>query len=82
MTTKTYTAEFGIYQNCHIVATEEKTFTAANETEAKAKAEQIGQAIEAETLEQEIKVLTKDGCENPAEATSDWWACLEGLYEE
>ena len=82
MTAKTYTAEFGIYQNCHIIGTEERTFTAANEAEAKAKAEQIGQAIEAESLEQEVKALTEDGCENPSEATSDWWACLEDLYEE
>lgn len=82
MSEKTYVAEFGIYENCHITGREERTITAASEAEAKAKAEQLANEIEAECLAGQRAALVANGYEPEELPVSDWWADLEEIYEE
>lgn len=70
MERNTYTAEFGIYINCSISSIEERTIEAATIEEAKAKAEKIGNEIEAK-----IAAEAPEGYED-----ADVWACLESIY--
>ena len=68
----TYTAEFGIYINCHISSVEERTIEAATIEEAEAKAKTLGEEIEAD-----MAATAPEGYKD-----ADFWANLEDLYEE
>ena len=65
---KEYTAEYGVYQNCHIIGREMKTFLAHDDKEAEKTAIELSKV-----MEQECSTMRPE---------DDWWICLEDLYED
>ena len=82
MSEKTYVAEFGIYENCHITGKEERTIHATSQVEAEAIAKSLANEIETECIAGQRAALVANGYEPEELPVSDWWADLEEVYEE
>lgn len=75
---KTYIATYGMHENGHIFATREYALKANDESEAKAKAEALGKAIEEVESAQWLNVCLE---ENSEAESPEIWASLEELAE-